>query len=524
MIFRILYRRGFRFWRQIAVRSVSSCSDSNVKHLCKYLNVNESKAQYLLLKHPVIKKLDSTRLKNVIEILYELGFHTEVLLKEPSLCSILPVTLKFRFQVLQECGVDNISPSHLLSHLMIMKQKTIGELKNSKIISATVNVENRLASYMTQWPTSLTTLVYGDVNKMTLYTLRLKIIQRYLELILDLSQDEFDRGLQTYPTVKHRPLQAINKTLSILQGQILMTNDKIKSNFYLVHADPENLENIIYNLRTIGGIDIKEVIRMHPKLATKNCSSLLEIKKLLEEYGIGDEAQRRCFQIYTLSPSTIKDRLDKARSTPEFNAFYNHPRFLKMIHYNTKASERLMNLYNNNKKCLSLNILSGSSAHYNVFNRAQGDRLGKGKDLLFCISQSLDNLYSMNDIGKVIKRHPFWQYIPLIQVKYVQEQLRSEFTVSDIFENCTILLYPWNKIRHVLNLLNMKKSSGTEPLFNELLDLKAINKSQKLSLILYILERNHYFSGNGVWSEEKQKNIVDLTKEQETRKSIISTF
>lgn len=498
-------------------------SRDNVKHLCKYLNVDESKAQYLLLKHPVLNKIDGARIKNVIEVLYKLGFHREVLFKEPSLFGILPVTLNFRYQVLQECGVDNVSESHLLSYLAIMKQKTIGELKDSKIIQTTVNVENRLASCMTQWPTSLTTLVYGDVNKITLYTLRLKIIQRYLELILDLSENEFERGVQTYPTVKHRPLKAINKTLNILLGQILMPNHKIKSNFYLVHADPENLEKILYNVRSLGGIDVKEVIRRYPKLAQKNYAILLEVKKTLEEYGIGNEAQRRCFEIYTLSPTTIKERLEKANKIPEFNAFNNHPRFLKMIHYNTVASRRLRDLYNSNKKCMSLNVLSGSAAHYEVYASAQGDRLGKGNDLLFCISQSLGNSYRMNAIGKVIKRHPFWQHIPLVQVKYVHERLCKEFSARDIFENCTILLYPWNKIHHVLKLINMKKNTRTEPLFNESLDLETLNKSQKLSLILYILEKNHYFSGNGVWSEEKHKNIVNVTKEQETIKRPIAS-
>ncbi|CAB3237267.1 unnamed protein product [Arctia plantaginis] len=329
------------------------------------------------MKYPVVAKLNEERIQNLVETVNEIGFTSEGLIKEPALFGILPVTLKYRYKVLIECGIENVSPMLVATYLTLLRQRSIEELKTSQILPQHINVENRLAGYMTQWPTSLTTLINEDVNKSTLFTLRLKIIQRYLELVLDLTKEEFYRGISTYPTTKHRPLAYINESLKILQSQIAIPNHKIKSNLYLLHADPENLKNIIYNFKNIGGIDIKEVIRMHPKLAVKNCQTLLDIRKVLEEYNISNEAQRRCFDIYTLGPETVRERLEKAKSTPEFSMFFTHPRFLKMIHYNKTAMKRLGKLYANNKKCLSLNILSGSSAHYEVFEKAPGDRLEK---------------------------------------------------------------------------------------------------------------------------------------------------
>ncbi|CAH2099886.1 unnamed protein product [Euphydryas editha] len=486
-----------------------STQEDNIQFLCKYLKISESKAHYMQLKHPIIKKLDSDQIKNLADTLYDLGFQRNALLNEPSLCSILPATLKYRFIVLQECGIINISTQHLVSYLTLVKQKTIGHLKQSGIIPHMLNIENRLANYMSEWPTSLTTLVYGNVNDFTLHSLRIKIIQRYLELMLDVSPDEFKRGVHTYPTIRHRPLQTINETLNILQCEILMPKHKIKSNLYLVHADPENLKNILYKFRSIGGIDMKEIIRMHPKLAMIKYQKLLEIRKIFEEYGVSNEAQIKCFQIYTLSPATIKERLEKAKTIPEFNAFYGHPRFLKMIHYNKTALKRLMKLYSNNKKCLSLNILSGSSAHYETFEKAPGDRLGKGKDLVFCITKSLGYSFNTSDVRSVIKRHPFWINIPLIQVKYVYEQLSTDFSANDIYENCPILLYPWNKIRETINLLDKNLFKNSTVLPHEQIDITLLSNSQKLSLVLYLLEKKHYFTGNGVWSEEKNKNIIN---------------
>lgn len=487
---------------------------NNVKSLSKYLNLSESKAHYLCMKHPILTKMNNDNLESLIKTVNELGFPSHSLIEEPTLFAILPVTLKFRYKVLNECGIQNISMSTLSSYLKIIKQMKVGELKTLEYLHPYINVENRLASYMTQWPTSLTSSISEDIENSTLYVLRLKIIQRYLELVLDLTNDEFYRGVNTYPTIKHRPLEHINETLKILQLQIMIPNHKIKSNLYLIHADPENLKNIICNFRSIGGIDIKEIIRMHPKLAARNCSTMLEIRNILEEYGISSEAQRRCFSIYTLAPETITERIEQAKNIPEFSTLINHPRFLKMIYYNTTAIKRLKKLYSNNKKCVSLNVLSGSSAHYEIFEKAPGDRLGKGKDLLFWISQSFGKKFNMTQIRNIIKRHPYWINTPVLQVKSVYDHLSTQFSDQDIYENCPILLYPWKKIYAALDIIERKLIQEQIPTFQDNFSYRSLSKTQKLSLVLYLLEKKHYFSGNGVWAEEKNKSSDRLDEKK----------
>ncbi|XP_063632924.1 transcription termination factor 5, mitochondrial-like [Cydia splendana] len=507
MIIQKFYKLGLLYWRPHSNRYYSVVSNIGSSKLCRYFGITQDQAEFICLKQPYVKKLDESTLKCLIDTVCDLGFSRKILIKDPLLFSILPITMKFRHKVLDECGFENITPKHILTYLQLIKQKTIGQLKKSGELPTMLNVENRLASYMTQWPTSLTTLIYIDINETTMYSLRLKILQRYLELMLDLTEDEFQRGLKTYPTIKHRPLEIINETLNILQSVVKIPDKKIKGNLYLVHVDPENLKKIIYKFRSIGGIDIKEILRLHPKLATKKYEVMVETRNILQEYGITDEAQRRCFDIYTLSPDTVRTRLEEAKSIPEFHTFLNHPRFLKMIHYKNTAMHRLRSLYNNRKKCLSLNILSGSSVQYETFERAPGDRLGKGKDLVFCISQSLGDMYSSTQIRNMVKRHPFWINVPLVQVKFVYQQLSRKFGVQDIYENCPILLYPWTKIKKVLDILETKQKPAESLHSIELLDFTKVEKSQKLSLVLYYLEKNHYFSGNGVWTEEKCKSI-----------------
>ncbi|XP_048000867.1 transcription termination factor 5, mitochondrial-like [Leguminivora glycinivorella] len=493
-----LYRLQPPRWTTFC-RCISVLNGESTRKLCKYFDISQNIAEFISLKQPYVNKLDEPALKDLIETVNELGFTKDVIINDPQMFSIMPITLRFRHKVLVECGFQNITPQHLLRYLTIMKQKSIRSLKSCGELP-NIDVEKRLASFMTQWPTSLSNLTFGDNHETTLYSLRLKILQRYLELVLDLSEDEFQRGLKTYPTIKHRPLQIINETLNLLRSVVMIPDKKIRANLYLIHVDPENLKQIIYKFRFIGGIDVKEVLRLHPKLATKRYDVMVEIRNILQEYGISLEAQRRCFDIYTLSPVTIRERLEEAKSIPEFEALENHPRFLKMIHYKNTAMNRLKNLYENRKQCLSLNVLSGSSAHYESFQNSPGDRLGKGKDLVFCITESLGKVYSPNQIWKMVKKHPYRFNVPLVQVKFVCQELARKFDVQDIYENCPILLYPWSKIETMLNKFEEKKS--TELLHNkEVLDVTKLSKSQVLSLVVYLLEKSHYFTGNGVWDE-----------------------
>ncbi|XP_045504341.1 transcription termination factor 5, mitochondrial-like [Colias croceus] len=497
--------------RVIHLRFISSKQSENIVIFCNHLGISKEKAEYIQIKQPYLKKINEEEIKNLINTVYEIGYPKDVLVQHSHLFSMLPITIINRYKILEECGCQNIRPDQLLSYLTIMKQKTIGELKKADILPAMLNVENKLASCMTQWPTSLTSLIYEDVNLITLYNLRIKIIQRYLELMLDLSNEEFYRGLKTYPTIKHRPLKAINETLVILQSQLAIPNYKIKSNLYLIHVDPDNLKKILYDIRTLGGIDVKEVIRMYPKIATKNYSALIEMSKVLEKHGLKPEAQARCLEIFTLSPKTVDERIEHAKTTPEFSIYIDHPRFLKMIYFNKTVLKRITVLRNNNKKCLSLNILSGSSARYEIFEKSPGDRLGKGKDLVFTIDQLLENKYSKKEIRNVIRKHPFWINIPLIEVKYVYDKLSKQFSQQDIFENCVILLYPWYKINEALEIINGVSSINIENYLKEHINFSSLSMSQKLSLVLYIVEKKHYFSGNGVWTEEQKKNIAHLS-------------
>lgn len=477
------------------------CEEKSL-HFCNVLDIPKLTADCMLVKHPILNKIDQSKVDVLVDTVVSLGLSKEVLVEWPVLFSLLPNTIIYRFEVLKECGFT-VTGQHLATFLHIVKKLTIKELKSEGELPP-INIENQLASHMSQWPTSLTTLVQCDPNSLTLYNLRLKIIQRYLELILDLTDIEFNRALKTYPNIKHRPLGMINETLTLLQDKIGMPVDKIKSNMYLIHADAENLKQLIYNIRSIAGIDIKLILQRNPKICVCNWRNTAEIKEIFEEYNISTEAQKRCLHIFTLSAATIKNRLEYIKNTPEFSIYLNHPRGLKLIYYHKNAAKRIIELsFMCEKKCMTLNSLSGCTRDYDKFMKSPGDRIGKGRDLFFCLSEQFgtDTRY----LRKIIKRHPFWINIPIINITLVLKKLSKKYSQNDIYNNCSILLYPLNAINHTLRMLqtnNTKELSKLIPFFDQV-DILQLTNTQVLSLALYIIEKNHYFSGNGVWTDAK---------------------
>lgn len=491
--------------RGVKKKHLSPTYDDAKVHLQKFLKLTDTDAENLLNKCRSIEKLSKNHINEVADVINEIKIDKSNIRGHPNLLQLLPITLKCRYNILSECGFKQVSAEYISSYLHLVKKKNIHDLKKNGLIDKSTDVKDELVKIFTGWPSSPPIRENLNENEISLFDIRMKVLQRYLELTLDITPDDFCKSVNVYPRLKHRPLRSVSDTLILLTSQLTMPIHKIRANFFLLHANPENIRLLLFKLKSIAGVNVKEILNMRPILCNTSYNTFIETGKVLKEYSISEEAQRRCFEIYTLSPDTVRHRLEEAKTIPEFEALFCSPRLLKIIYYSKRAKLRLQVLKELNKKCFSLNVLSGSSKHYEVFKKGSCDK-SKGIDLLRSVCSSLGPAMRLELIRKEFGRHPHWVNVPVSQAKQTCEKLKNDFMSADIYLNCCILLYPWSKIEKYLNILQYYRSGNFDRKnfisAIEHLDCTALTNVQVLSLVQYVLEKEHYFTGNGIWYDQ----------------------
>lgn len=488
------------------------------KFLAEQFNVSDEKIEAFLNKNVQFYNYEKDHVLDVMNILSKYSFRKSLILKYPKLFSMTPVTIENRVNVLTECGFHgNVIPDHLPSYLSLISRKTIYDLKKSKIIPEETSVQEQLVHCLSGWPTSQPMPEPCPDSSTTLYQTRMRILQRYLELKIDLPTDEFQQKLTTYPRIKHRPLKAIDKIINILQNHLKMSNTKIRSNFGILQSNPSNIELILKRVRSLAGVDIKEIVHLKPSLLNINYKTLQKIQDVLNNYGIPFSSQRRCFEVFLLSPDTIQNRLSSIKSDPDLQGYFCNPRIMRLVYYKTKADTRLSILHAKNKKCISINVLSGCSEHYKSFAYGEGDR-SKGLDATRALCSLLEDTFSYKEVQSSLQQHKFFTQVPLQNIHNLFVYLQQHFNLDEIYNNCQLLLYPLERVkRYLLPLLSYKEGviETGEPTIQQLtgysfdgVDFSRMSNYVILSLTLYLLEKDYYFSGDGVWSNKNNSPVV----------------
>lgn len=488
------------------------------KFLADHFKVSDEKIEAFLNKNVQFYNYEKDHILDVMNVLRKYSFRNSLILKYPKLFSLSPVTIENRVNVLKECGFhDNIIPDHLPSYLSLISRKTIYDLKEKKIIPEDTSVQEQLVRCLSGWPTSQPMPEPCSDSSTSLYQTRMRILQRYLELNIDLPADEFQQKLITYPRIKHRPLKVIDTIINILQNHLKISNKKIRTNFGILQSNPSNIELILKKVRSLAGVDIKEIVQLKPSILNVNYKTLQKNQDILNDYGIPFSSQRRCFEVFLLSPDTIQTRISSIKDDPDLQAHFYNPRIMRLVYYKTKADARLSILHEKNKKCISINVLSGCSKHYESFAYSAGDQT-KGLDTTRALCSLLEDTYSYKEVQSSLQKHKFFTQVPLQNIHRLFTCMKQHFNLDEIFNNCHLVLYPLERVEHYLLPL-LRYRGGVEevgePTIQELsgssfdgVELSRMSNYTILSLTLYLLERDYYFSGDGVWSNQSNTPVV----------------
>lgn len=232
--------------------------------------------------------------------------------------------------------------------------KSVKILKNLHYIPFDLNVPENLAGYLNiEPPTDLA----ADTP---LKVIRQMLLNVCLRRDVGMNDKDLRKLWKVYHSMRHKSYQSIYGMIKVLQNELHFSNERIINNMFVLHGDPDNVKNIL-SQKQLGGMDICELLNRRPKIMMSPCSTLLQIETNMREFGIDGSAVSKCIDIFTLSPNTVQERLRDLKKVEEFDVLLNHPRILRLVHYQMKARARLEYLKQLKVKCVSLHVLSSSS-------------------------------------------------------------------------------------------------------------------------------------------------------------------
>lgn len=441
---------------------------------------DNKKSLVYVKKFPEFQTLDPLDATKTYKTLLSMNIPTEEIINVPAILATHSISLLNRCQILTESGFTKVQLVHLYKYLIIYR-KTIETLKLYGFIGATDVSKSLLASFELD-----TSLLEVDQRK-SLDVARKIILDEYLKRVLDFDEKQISSFWISYGRVKHKSGASILGMVKLVKEELDFTNERIQKNAYILHGDPENLKETLRRFTTIAGISIKEVLIKRPKICMANPDTIATTLDVLRRYNISDKSLYICPDVLTLGPQTVENRLIDLTSLKEFDGLLDHPRVLKLVMYQIKAKARLEYLQQLKFKCASLHILSSDNLTFERYTREGADKT-KGNDIAAFIAHNFGK--REDEVRELVARHPNWTCVPLKVMKSnLMLLMREGFIKEDIYKHLFLLAYPTSRIEEKLEFVRKDDSC------------KRAKKGQQLSLILYYIELDFHFTGDGVWTD-----------------------
>ncbi|KAH8294964.1 hypothetical protein KR018_004839 [Drosophila ironensis] len=476
----------------------------NANFLARTLGINYRAWSLALEKHPELKSLKRKDLLNSYDTLKSLKYNAEDIIAKPMIIYYGATTLSNRHSVLMECGFQNIT-IHTLAKYVTVVNKPIDLLKAHCFIPYDVKVADRLASCFSDVRVPLDVSQLRDEG-LTLKSLRQSLLNAYLRQRLQMNDADLQKLWRVYSRVRHKSFRSLQDTVELLTTELKFPVERLKKNSFLLHADADNVRRILREIPTIDSQDIRDIGFRRPKILMSTCDGLKQTLNHVNAFGISEDAVLRCLEILTLGPDTVLERLRDLQQIEEFQVLGTNPRVLRLVHYQNKARLRLDYLNQLKVRCASLHILSCGSEAFAKFARDGSDRT-KGRDIVVYLSNVLSKDEQV--LRNLLSRHPNWCHIPVLHVKQCLEYLRSKkFKLQEIFTNIHLLLYPIKRIEEKLLLLQVPDAQ--EELQLPVADVYGLSNNEVLTLILYLIESEFHFTGDGIWTEQHTHHVENF--------------
>ncbi|KAF2900922.1 hypothetical protein ILUMI_05262 [Ignelater luminosus] len=435
-----------------------------------------------------IPPLNENRIRATAALCEDLKIPKDDWLKYPILVKELAVTLEQHYMQLREGGFTNVD-AEILSNYRKCVRKRISFLKKLNLIPQHTDVAENFTSHLMPKPDfSISDLT--DEN--TFETIHHSILTRYLMWRFKASEDIIEKFCRVYALSKIKSFENLSENFAIAED-LGFPPQKLLKYGYLLTVNPKHTKRVLSEMPIIAGVDIRKAMRIHPKLIGVRLEKYTEMYDYLNKQNISDESIQKCMDIFTISMQILKCRLEEIKSIPELNILINSPYFLELIIHHNEARSRLTFLQQIKLKCATTGLLCSKVDNFHSHVRESRDHntISEILFLLKTLLQADGNKLEMN-----LRKHCYFKNIPLVDIEKSCKLLKKlKFSNKSITEVIQVVLYPCEKIEKAF--AELKKVNHVPP--------RRISQIEKLNLILYFMEKEHHFTGNGVWKDDEQK-------------------
>lgn len=451
----------------------------------QFLGMNQTDLTNFLLRKK-LQNISMNQLERTEKFLKNLGYTNEQLILNGTIFRYPFYILDQKISTLKEGGFKNISPRHIVNSRKLIN-KDIITLKDQGHIPKETLVPNSLLAHLD--PPNCGINIRDLDESLTFSKIHRSILTRYLVYKLETKEHKITSLFRIHHRLNLKPLSYLCWNINFALN-IGYSKEKILNNIYILCTHPINTEEVIKELpQLLGDIDVKNEMFVYPKLFGIPLENIHSIYNTLKKHGIKVEAIVKSMNIFTLSIDTVELRLHEIQNSPEMRVLLHEPLILKLIVHLRRAKTRLKMLNEYNMKCADLAILGTDGPKFE-------EHVKDGKDINYNqeILRFIKRLLKCNilEFKEKLRDHPYYNYVPLITIQDSYNYLKSlQFSEMELKEVVQLLLYPRSKIKVAYDkCTEYCKQQG----------LSNIDNIQVLNLTLYFIEKDHHFTGNGIWN------------------------
>nr|CAH7713181.1 unnamed protein product [Callosobruchus chinensis] len=330
-----------------------STTIKNHEVISDLLGLSPRNAIYFVTREK-LKYRDTELLVQSIRYCQSLGFSNDDMLTNPTLLRQHFVALEHHYLSMKEGGFTNIDAAVLGRAVHYMKRE-ITTLKRCYLIPHETDVAESLVNHIDD--KEIAAKIYKKYPDDTLWNfVHINILKSFLKCRLKATDDEIVSLFRVHKMVRNKSFKIIQENIAIAE-EVGFDKDKILRNGYVLNNYPKYARTIMEDFSNIAGLDIKETLRKHPKLLMISPSSIIKIYGILKEFEVPDEAIRKNPSIFTMSPETVKTRLQIIDRNKNVKFLLKHPQLLKLVLYHKRAKKRLSFIQQLQLKCASITVI-----------------------------------------------------------------------------------------------------------------------------------------------------------------------